>query len=323
MKKKLLFIQIIISVLVLTVLFNQYSLSGIISQIKVINIRYIGILLVITLFIIPLLAAFRWKTLLNQVKVKISFKEILIVNFKSMFIGLAIPSSDGYAAVRIVLLEKKMKGNRGLVTATVLVEKLLGVMVLCFVGMGFGIYSPLKELSTFAAIILLIIVISLFLLMFVTINSKFGKTLEKLSSKIGVTGLADFLERLKNGIRKFRVKNLIIQTLPLVILIQFWAIFVSVLIFEALGVKLTLMNHLALVPLIQIVTLIPISFNGTGLREALFASFYGLLHVSKDVAIATAVLSFLFLIVLPAIVGGFVMWSNSLFLDKREIISGK
>jgi uncharacterized membrane protein YbhN (UPF0104 family) len=71
--------------------------------------------------------------------------------------------------------------------------------------------------------------------------------------------------------------------------------------------------HFTILPIIWIVTIIPITLSGIGLREGAFVYFYGLLGVGSEKAMIASLLTFLLLIVTPALIGSLI-----LIIDKKR-----
>ena len=89
----------------------------------------------------------------------------------------------------------------------------------------------------------------------------------------------------------------------LILLFQLSTIFCGYLIFRTFDVNLPFYFHLAFLPLIQIISIIPISISGFGLREGGFVYFYSLLGVDNGIAFTVSLLYYVILVITPAIVG--------------------
>lgn len=59
-------------------------------------------------------------------------------------------------------------------------------------------------------------------------------------------------------------------------------------------------------PLIYILSMIPLSISGLGIREGFFVYFYGLIGVEPSIVIAVSLINYLILSVVPALIGGII-----------------
>jgi hypothetical protein len=71
----------------------------------------------------------------------------------------------------------------------------------------------------------------------------------------------------------------------------------------ALGVRINILYFFIFVPIIGAITLLPISIGGLGLREAVVIFFFTQAGVSKDLAFATSIISFFFILIYSALGG--------------------
>lgn len=118
--------------------------------------------------------------------------------------------------------------------------------------------------------------------------------------------------------RYLRDKKLVAKTFTLSIIIQMFSINL-VVYFLALSLDIDVppLYHFLAVPIITLVTLAPISFNGLGVREIAFAALYAKVGVGTEPAIALS-LAFTFFLVIFAAVGGICIQVPSLY-QRRSV----
>lgn len=78
---------------------------------------------------------------------------------------------------------------------------------------------------------------------------------------------------------------------------QILVIFSYFLLFSALGLNVSFYQLMLLVPIINLVSLIPVSISGWGIREGAFVLLFGQLGLTIDQAMSTALLGRALLIV--------------------------
>ena len=96
--------------------------------------------LCLTLVFIPIMAAARWNIFLNLLGIRMRLLELIKINFESIFWGTFLPSSDGFAVIRMYKIERKFTEFPGRSGSTVIAEKLLGFFVLCSLALLFSFF---------------------------------------------------------------------------------------------------------------------------------------------------------------------------------------
>jgi len=121
--------------------------------------------------------------------------------------------------------------------------------------------------------------------------------------------------------RYLRDKILVAKTFTLSVIIQMVSVnLVVYFLAVSLNIDAPPLYHFLAVPIITLVTLAPISFNGLGVREIAFAALYAKVGVSTEHAIALS-LAFTFLLVIFAAVGGVCIQIPALY-QRRSVAQG-
>jgi glycosyltransferase 2 family protein len=297
-------IRVVIGIIVLIILVRSLNINLIIGIREIKRIYFLVIALIIPLVISPLISSTRWKILLRVQGIVESVYSLIQINFVSFFLGILLPSSTGFDAIRIFIIEKRNSHKTGKGGATVLVERFLGIYVLSVIGIIGSIYSVINRGSV--NILYSIIVINLFISMIFWIFRS-----EYLFSKVNILfSRTNKLDRVKNYIiliysyvKSFELKKILWSILPLILLFQISNIICGILIFKALDVNVPFYFHLAFFPLISIISIIPISISGLGLREGAFVYFYGILGIDGNICFLVSIIYYFLLMIIPAILG--------------------
>ena len=130
-------------------------------------------------------------------------------------------------------------------------------------------------------------------------NKKIGKVL-------------DFIDRTYFSIAHFPYKKSFFISTSLILLYQLATVFVVFLVFKAFDVNLPFSQHLAFYPIIAILSAIPVTISGLGLRESFFVYFYSLVGVAPEVAVTVSLVNYCVQVVLYASIGGVVYLIDSL-----------
>jgi uncharacterized membrane protein YbhN (UPF0104 family) len=287
-------IKMAISILLLALLFWKFPVFEIIE-----NLRSIKIIWFLAAFLLGELIiinqAFRWYYLLIIPKEqKSKFSVLLKYTAVGYFFNIFTPGSLGGDAYRSIALGKVLIANS---LASVFINKISGLLALCLL---FWIAYPYSErvpeqASWFmAAATLFLIVFCLFIIFNPIKKGKLGEIAEKLR------------EYRKHPLRLLAavLGSLLMQTL---------VVFMQISQFYAVGIEVSLAFVFVIVPATVLITTIPISFNGIGVREWSMLSLTAAL-VNSEQLLASMLLGYT-IIILQALQG----WIFSLLPNKKPL----
>jgi uncharacterized protein (TIRG00374 family) len=313
------FIKLSISVICVYAIYrfidlNYNSLFNVIS-----NVNYIYLSLLTPLILGPILANLRWQVFLNIYDVEVKLITLIKISFKSFFLSLTLPSSLGYDVIRLMILKEKFNVSISKRAASIFSDRLLALLILS-ISSVFSSIIFLSEKGSNIFFALSFFLLSLLVLSIVLLRTRFfiyltertlvnWKLLKRFSLEL-ITFLTFIKQENFNKLINFK-------TIILIVLFQFSSILCSVLIFYALDINIAMIFHFCLLPLIWVITMIPITFSGLGLREGVFIYFYNLVGVASEKALIASLLTFLIQIILTAIIGCFL-----LLIDKKRDFLG-
>jgi glycosyltransferase 2 family protein len=299
------FVRLMVSVTLVYIILSYFNinLNNTISEIK--RAEFILLAMLIPLVINPLISNNRWKVFLRIQGINEKFTSLVRINFISVFLGFMLPSSTGFDAIRIYMIEKRHKSKLGMGGASVIIERLLGFYMLSFLGLVGAIvayYSKGVSIHVLYAVLFIHFFVSLVILV-----SKNKFLFRKVSGVLEQTShfkmVANYTEKLYKAINTFPIKSTLQYTLPLILLFQLACIICAYLLFIAFGVNVPFYYHMAFLPLILILSIIPVSISGFGIREGGFVYFYNLIGVSNEIAMVVSLLYYAILMLVPALVG--------------------
>jgi glycosyltransferase 2 family protein len=242
-----------------------------------------------------LLAAKRLQVLLDA-HTRLPLLRLLRHCFIGMFFNQLFPTAVGGDAVRVLLLRREggIPMEEGAVF--VLVDRVLALCALAAIAL---VAAPFAGLPP--DIVWLPVVTGAAVLVG-------GATL----AGLGRAGLfnrlpGELLRRAAAALALLlRLPRALLGAAALSMAFQGLAIFETWLIAVSLGVSLSLAAALALVPLVYIATVLPLSFGGVGVRELAFVMLFVPLGIAEEASLALALGSFASL-ALPGVVGG-ALW---------------
>lgn len=290
-------------VIILALVFSiDLDLKEVLKQLN--QPAYVLVALLIPLLVNPLISINRWQIFLSVQGIKESFVPLVQMYFSSMFLGVLLPSSTGYDAIRVYMIEKRHPEKRGIGTAAVFIERLLGFYLLSIV----GVIGALWMVANGSAVWLLLIIGSvnlalLFLFILIFNRALFRRIIGLMYRFKKARRLRTFLFAAFTATHRFPLRQSLPVTVPLILLFQLSTIFITYLLFLAFGIDLPIYYHLAYMPVIQIISIVPLSVSGLGFREGAFVYFYGTIGVAAGISLTTSILYYLLLLLTPAVVG--------------------
>jgi len=257
-------------------------------------------------FILSYVMSFwRWKILLEAVNIFIPLKKLISCFCGGVFFSIFLPSTIGGDLVRTADLVSHTRKAKEVI-ASVFLDRLSGyigmalVIIPAFL-LGGSLVSDRVVLISVSAIVLILLLVLLLLF-----NSFIY---EKISGFLSVPGAGRIREAIKDMHREIHVfrnhKKMIAGNIAISFAIQLIFPVSIYFIGLSLGVKINIFYYLIFVPIINAITLLPISMGGLGLREGLYVFYFAKAGVIKQLALAVSILSFSFVVFYGAIGGIF------------------
>ncbi len=237
------------------------------------------------------LMAYRWLVLLCIIEPaeRPSFREVMRIFFVSSFLGTFLPASVGGDAVRVYsMAQLNVRGSDAV--ASVFMDRMLGVASL-FVMAAVGLLLA-RDLAANTTIVLSLAVAASVCLvtLAVVFSGRVARGVSALLTPLPAAwrGAAD---RVLDSIRRYaayhgRLANVLAGSIAVQILRVVQAYFLGL----GLAIALPLPAYFAFVPLILLVMLLPVTFNGIGTSQVAFVWFFGRAGVPAAQAFTLSVL---------------------------------
>ncbi len=288
MFKKILAItlKILISSAFIWYLVRDIDLDSAQSRLQDINLVLLLIGIVIFLFQI-ILGGLRWCAVSNAIYAPIDFVNSLRIFYIGMFFNQALPGGTGGDAVRVYLAYKGGLKVRGAING-VMLERLfavIGLVLLVDMTQPFlnaQIDTKAADWFLFSAILLTLGTLAG--LTFIIFGGRFFKDLNHWRIIRGLSYLSA-----DTGLVLFKLRNI----LPITALGLLTHINLSICVFflaQSLGLGIRFVDCLILVPPVLLITVIPISIGGWGIRELAMVSAFGLIDVPNEGALVLSIL---------------------------------
>lgn len=293
MRKRLLFVvKLLVSSLLIWYLFTQADLSGVLSSmVKADAFWLAGALL--TIYIGKVFTGYRWQVLLAAQGVHIPLRTLIASVFVGQFFNNFLPTTFGGDAARAYDTAAYSKQPAKSLTSLFL-DRLIGVLalaVLALVGLLAGLLTRQDVLFYVGPVLgVFIFCAGIFGVVF---TPAAAKLFERLLEKTGLRKAAGMVREISGSMDQIRRDRKVLLIAFLVSL----ALQINVVLFyymtgRALAVRVTMLYFFILVPIALVISTIPFSINGIGLREGIFVFLLNQLAVPAETAIALSLLSF-------------------------------
>ncbi len=298
-----LIIQIVISVALIILLLRLINISDMFSLLKRANLYYF-ILLLALVTVDRIFMAYKWHLLLKVKDKSISLFSAIKTYYIGTLAGFFLPTTVGGDMVRVLKLRSEKKSGTD-VLSSVIMERMLGFI-------ASAILAPIAALFLISFLELdvwrFLWIAGAFLLFFIVliVISFSGFIVRKIDRSKKLSGNIFFGKFKKLYLSYAEYKNhkgLLAVFLILSILEQIMPVIGNYLACRALNLSVPFVYFLLIIPLIQLVSRIPISFEGIGVNEGLLVYFFTLLGLSTTGAFTIGLLGHIALIIaaLPAL----------------------
>jgi len=294
MKRFFNILRIVVGVLLVVYLFSRIDLGNVVAHITKANVGYL-LLACMPYAVFILISAWRWKILLDYKEMGLSFPAVLKIYFIHLFFNNILPSNVGGDVARVAFTMKEKKRADAL--ATVLVDRVLGFFGL-FV---FGFFSVLMLYLTVHKIEFLSFLIVGFVSLIVIITVMFSSTINRLVTpgllKIRIMHLGERLARLYDTFTHFgKARTPMAACVVISFFVQALLAIAPYVILQALPVKYHEISYLSFfiyLPIINVLSMIPVSVGGIGVRENSYVFLFQRVGLPPDVAVSVSILSFM------------------------------
>ena len=303
-------LKVIVSIILIWLIFRSVDMSNVIKNLSKVQINLLATAIIIFFFQIIVLS-YRWALVTGVLGRRLELSSAIRITFISQFFNQILPSTVGGDGVRIWLHHKTGSSFRQSVHSVISDRALAIVMLLIFILAGFFMqsevlgdsltrwvadYIALGSLACFAT----------FLWIATPLCRKFGKFLL-------VREIAEMSQVIKKILFNSR------KVLPIMFLSGLnhsLSIIGLMVLSNALGQTINWSAFFVLVPLVLLLSMIPLSIGGWGVREGVMVAAFSFVGMPSEGALSLS-LAFGLVITLVSLPGG-LFWLISNRGDLRR-----
>lgn len=238
------------------------------------------------------ISVWRWNRLLRAQHIEVDRRRLTESIWVSMFFNNFLPSNIGGDVVRIADTAPAA-GSKTLATTVIVVDRVLGLTALVVVAACgalaaslFGVHVPGARWLFVAAAIGLVAAIFV-----IAMPQLIGHALLPVRS-LNKPWLTERAQRLEDAVIRFRkAPHALAGAFGGALVVQITIVAFYLLTAEGLSVPLPIFLGAVLIPVSLVVQMAPVSINGFGVREAVFAFFFRRFGLPTDAAVALSLVS--------------------------------
>jgi uncharacterized protein (TIRG00374 family) len=298
-------LKIGVTIGLLIFLFKKTDINKMISIVKDMDLFYFVIAIIFFVFTYYL-GILRWQVLLKGADVKVSFSRVTISYLMGLAINLFSPSTVGGDLARGIDLSIYASKSKPKILATVILDRIFGYVAIILIAsfsliFGYKFVNDKAVIVSFGILALLLLAILLILFSKNVLN-----ILLRIFGKIEI--IKNALVRFHDAVSLFRLKsrlNSVIYGLFLSLVIQFGAVLLIYFLALALKIDIDMVYFFVFVPIINAISMIPITIGGLGLRDSSAVFFFTRAGLSASAAFTLSLMTFLFFVI-SGIIGGII-----------------
>jgi len=252
-----------------------------------ISVPYIILLLLISILMIGV-SCIKWQIFLHARRIKVSLIRLILLYLVGYFFSNFLPGNVGGDVVRSFVLGKEIH-NTTESFSSVFLERFTGLLalsilaVICVMTNQQITKSPEIVISLFFFLALILFIFLAF------ITEKVHAIFSVLAKIESAVAMINKIKRFFDAIYYFRGKPLILsKAMALSFLFQIMTILNTLVVCHSLKLHISVSDIAVVVPIILVISMLPISINSIGVWEGSFVYFFSLIGVSAPEALSIA-----------------------------------
>ncbi len=268
------YLKVLLGIGLLVVIFkiSNVSLDDILDSFGKINPVDFCLIIIPILIFDRILMSYKWNLLLRKAGINITLYENIKLYMMSSFVGLGLPSTIGTDVIRTYALTKK-DHKVSLVLMSVVIERIFGFFAVGFLAIISAVVLSMTMPDLLAISVAIIAVFLLVLVSYILLtNANLHTYLIRILPDNLVGKLDTKLKQLGNALSIYsNSRGILLLFFLLSVLETLVTVVVAVVLSIFLDMNISWHSFLLIVPVSLFIVRIPITFNGIGLAEGIYA----------------------------------------------------
>jgi len=314
-----LLVKVGIATIVLGYLLHKMGLAKLGDTIKSTAGEWPWLLAGLVLILAPLLwSVERWKTILDALEMKLGWMRVGTLFFIGLFFNAFMIGPTGGDLIKAYYTAKETHHKKTEAVATVFIDRVVGLLALALIAgtmilvrWDFYASNPTTRLFAWPVLIACAILLGGSILTFSVNLFTVFPFLKRWNHIKTVGTLVNTLERAYNAFYVFRARpSLLLKLMSQAVLIHVLFVCVAWCVGKALSIEQPFLVYLSFIPMVGLISAIPITPGGIGIREGISIQLWGVMGVHDEKAFLLGFIPYLFQ-VLWGLPGGLLFLFNS------------
>jgi uncharacterized protein (TIRG00374 family) len=298
-----------VSVALLAYLFTTTDLRALVARVRTGDTLLIA--LAVLLYVAMLaLSAWRWRLLLSAQGFPVPLRRLTSSYLVASFFNNFLPSNIGGDVIRVRDSSRLTGTTTTTSLAVVAIDRILGFGALYTLALlAFVMAGPAVRHLAGARVVLLGLFLVFSTLAYVFFRPGSATRLMALTGLGGIAWAREQFETVQAAVHVYRERMGVVWLgFTASLALQAFVVLYFYAIAHALRIALPLSACFLMVPLCTLLQAVPVSFNGWGLREGLFALYFSQIGLSRESALAFSLLGAGLIVLLS--LSGAVVWAS-------------
>jgi uncharacterized protein (TIRG00374 family) len=310
--------KVIVSLILIMLLLREIGLQETLEKLLQVHLGYLLAALVVALLGV-VVRAYRWQVLLSALGVEVPLGQLTALYFVGFLFTNMLPTGFGGDPIRMYELSRYT--HRTAESAgTVLADRFFGLIVLqamAVVALAFSYQLVEPWMIAFTVLLFVGSLVTVWLLLNRQLWQSLGERLKPLASlgrKPGsalspalskAEGIVEGLKRFYESLHGYSIPA-IGKTLGVSLVFNISLITMNYLLGLSLGDRVSMWYYFLFVPITSIVTILPVSFAGLGVREGAYVFLFTQAGMPRETALSLSLLVYVVSIFTPGLIGGVI-----------------
>ncbi len=243
---------------------------------------YLMVLAVALLTLERVVSVFKWLLLLRAKDAPVSFWRLFIINYVGGFWGLILPSSVSADIVRGYYLSRTAAGLSLTVTSMLVDRIIAGLALVSLAGVGAWLAGDQFGLVHHRVVIVAGVAACALAVTLLFRPASLRRIDRHIIQRLTRWNLNRHIRNWVVSCLEYRrYPGLLLLSYLLSILVQIIRVLIFYTVALGFNVHAPLFYYLIFIPLIMVLIMLPVSFNGIGIREGSFVAFFAMVGVSS------------------------------------------
>ncbi|MEH1839640.1 MAG: lysylphosphatidylglycerol synthase transmembrane domain-containing protein [Nostoc sp.] len=317
--KPIVLFKTVISIGLIVLIFTHIDINQTWKQFQTLSLPFVAFALIYYTGC-QWLSCWRWLVVLHSTGHSVPMISLLKSYFAGMFLNIFLPGSFGGDAYRVYRLTKETKDSEAALVS-VFLERFTGLFALSALAI-LGLPPAVKVVGRWDIILLFFgCVISLVGGVFLIVSPQLLKLAEPWLQKLHLQNLGVRFAKIQMLLRQFvQHRQALGLSICLSFLLMLAIVYYHYLIAQQLKIPISYLELLVFIPIIAVITLIPISLGGLGVKEGLWIYLFNRIGLTGEQALLLSI-TMTMLSWLLALPGGVILLLDSAGFQKLKQVN--